>query len=232
MNNEERYEELRNERLAELGVTKEQAQAVKELLETNNYKVDMEYYWSIQLKYDRYEDETHASLEFRNGIFTLHTSSSTWEYNSALVFAEQVTTTMKLLETIKSIAPTLVDPTFRNKKAEEARVAREDARRKQITMWNALPERTLVLTLPSGAKVEQVRSKAEYSPNQRTEFWVTFELDGQRFDVYPYLSKNGSILRKKFLDWNQRMLKEDAEALLGIMAELRARQQRARNGSF
>lgn len=232
MNNEERYEELRAERREELGVTKEQAEAIKQLLEANNYKVDMDYFWSVQPIYVGYENEPKASVQFGNGLFALHTVSSHWQYNEAIKFAEDVAKSMTLLNKIKEIAPTVVDPTFRNKRIEDEAAKHKAAMEKEIARWNALPERETILTLSTGEQLEQVRSKAQWENNRRVEFHIYYELDKRNFYIHSFIKRDGSIQRKKFADWHRQMATQDVEALIKLLPELSRKQNVARGGTF
>jgi hypothetical protein len=227
-----RMDELRNERLAELGITQAQANEIKTLLEANNYRVDMDYFWSINLKYETLKDSPLASLTFGNGLFVMTNSSSHWTFDIVQEYKKQVDKVLELMTAIHAIAPTVVDPTFRNKKAEEQRAKDKEARLAKIAKWNALPEKETILYLSTGAELVQLRSKIEYREHYRTEFWLGYKLNEQHFSPYQFITKDGRVQRKKFVESYRHLPAQDVDTLLNALVTLDKRSNAARNGSF
>src|SRR6185503_17394566 len=228
----DRMSELRNEQLQEYGVTQEQAQAVKKLLEENDYRVDMDYFWNISSNKNQFPNQEYASLTFHNGLFVMTNSSSHFKFEEVQVYKTQVDKVLELLNKIHTIAPNVVDATFRDKRIEEARQEAKRAIITKIAYWNALPPQESILTLSNGDELVLKRSKTEYHQGYSTHYWLGYELGGATFYPASYITSSGAVQKKKFKERYDSLSEQDLATLLEQLPALLKRQNEAERGSF
>lgn len=228
-------------RYAELGITEENAAQLKALLEANGYKVDLEYYVSIQPIYKNWNDQPRAHLVFSNDLIEMSTSGSYWEFGEAKRFQREVNTCIDLMEQIEVFAPNLIDKTFRDqrrqKESEEAKVALQA----KVDAFNAMPKTEVLLEPAGGAKVVLNRDQMTYEYashyGRRDSFPASLSLftkngEEKHFSPSSYITRSGSVQHKKFKEQYESILgEEDIDSISIVLLSLAKKLAKARSGN-
>jgi hypothetical protein len=223
------------ENLEKLGLTEESATRLKTLLEANGYNVEIRYGFYITYADHSMSDRRLAHLMVNNNLVAMSTTSSWWEAKEAKKFQIEVNKCVDLINEISTFAPTVIDPTFRDKRYEEERERSKRALLAKIEKWNALPSEEVVIKLPSGGKVVMVRHKAEYKGGYSTRFSISYNLvfaDGKvedRFWADNFVTSSGKVQRKKFTERYERSMPEnDIEVMVENIKKLADEEKKSR----
>jgi hypothetical protein len=229
--------EWEDETFKEIGITREVADRVRQILEPEGYKVDFGLGLSVYPNRSGFEGP-HAHLTTRDNVLAVSTSGSTWILPHAREFAAQLSRCVELLAQIREFAPTIVDAEYSESKRKAKADAAKAAMIEKIERWNALPQEVDVLLLPSGGKVVLTRSKTEYREGYRPEFYVGYEIrgaDGRTERFYPgsYITRDGKVQKAKFLSaYSYNLDDDDKKAIAPKLLELVETRKKARQGDF
>lgn len=219
--------------IEELGISEEQALAVKTLLESNGYVVEFSYSLRISESEREWSKQAKARLDAHNNLVVVSTPSSSWEVEEARKMYDEFTKCMDLINQIENLAPTIVDPIFRNQRLADRKANNDTLMTARVAKWNALPEQEEILKLPSGGKIILTRSKVEYKQSRKTQFYAslrieTADISDKSFYLSDFVTSSGKAQRKKFLQHYSTLSNQDAMCIAGNLVELSQRLSKER----